>query len=258
MDINGIEINNTKISDRMMLHALIDCPYQCQYCFAKWEKYQNNFMSIENIGNNIIIYPFCDSEILFQNYKDCLSSIVDKSINENKRIIISISTKTNLSNSILNDLELIHEKLKINSGFIKLGVSFSNKSISSIEKGTSIYWERIDLLRRLSKYSIKVAVVLKPILPFIVLNEYIEIVNDTIRFTDKYLLGGLYVQEQTGFYKKYIQDKYITELRKVNWLTGVSWLYIDSTKTQKEIEGYVLTQGKSVFNSDQELIESWL
>ncbi|MCL2321558.1 MAG: hypothetical protein FWC47_05550 [Oscillospiraceae bacterium] len=258
MDINGIVNNNNKISNRVMLHSLVGCPYKCQYCFAKWEQYQNNISYIENIRNNIIIYPFCDSEVLFQNHMDNLSVIADKSIHEKKRIVISISTKSNLSKSILNDLESVHKKLKINGGFIKLGVSFSNKSIPTIEKGTTQYYERIELLRKLSEYSIKVSVVLKPILPFITVGEYIEIVNETIRFTDKYLLGGLYVQEHTDFYKHYIEGKYITTQRKVEWLTGVSWSYIDSAETQNEIKSYILSQGKFVFDSDQELVESWL
>jgi DNA repair photolyase len=240
------------------MHAAIKCHFQCQYCFSKWKKYQNHNIVNNYIGDNLFICPFCDSELEFQDYDATLLSIVEQAKLYKVRIIISISTKSYLKDTILTKLQLAHEKLSEYGGFVKISVTITNKNFPDIEPRTASYYERIRLLEKLMTYKMKTSVVIKPILPFVPSDEYIEILNEVCDFTDRFLIGGLYVDESTIFYKNYIQGKYETVTREVNWHNGEKWSYIDSTTTQNAIKNYLVNRGKKVFDSDQDLIESWL
>lgn len=247
----------SNVKKRLMVHSDYVCGYECKYCFAKRNDYHNScrYTSIEDA----IVYPFCDSEILFQDYTCRLTEIVEHSKKYHERIIISISTKAKLPNEVLDFLNDISNQLACNNGFLKLSVSITNKSCNDLERGTASYEERLDLLDRIKTYQFKSSVVLKPILPFISESEYIDIVKDTSLFVNKYLIGGLYVDPTTSFYFDYIKDKYKLEQREVDWLDeGTKWDYIDSTETQKSIKAYISSIGKSVFDNDRDLIMSWL
>ena len=41
--------------------------------------------------------------------------------------------------------------------------------------------------------------------PFIDIEEYYRIIDDTIRYSPYYLIGDLYVSDKTYFYEKYIK-----------------------------------------------------
>jgi len=255
--MKNILINTT---ERIMMRNDIKCPYGCQYCFSKWDKFKNSIFSnskVINYENNIIIYPFCDSEIVFQNYSEILSNVIEYVNQSQRQIIISISTKSDLPHKILSDLELVNEILNKFNGFVKLSISITNKNFQHIEAGTSSYNERINLLKRVNDYNIMSAVTLKPILPFVPLKEYYEIIDETSDFTEKYLIGGLYVDINTDFYNNYIKNKYEVIHRKVNWLNNEIWHYVNSNQTQKLIKEYIEQRGKDYFVSDTSLIESW-
>lgn len=245
---------------RKLMHAKDSCPFNCQYCFAKW----NDNFNYENEDNSsfsnstYVIYPFCDSEITSPSSKQLLSEIAHLSLNDQKQIIISISTKSSLSNVWLKDLETINKKLQENHGFVKLSVSITNKYSSQIEPGTANYSERIDLLKRLQEFNLKPSLTLKPILPFIHSSEYIEIINDAKEYIDKFLLGGLYVNSSTKFYKEYIEGKFPTQKRCVAWINNTTWEYIPSTNTQQKLMDYIISIGKEYYESDRSLIQSWL
>ena len=245
------------VLERKMIHASTTCPYQCQYCFSKWLNYKRPNTITEFI-DDLLIYPFCDSELEFQDYKTILFEIAEQ-VNLNKcRIVISISTKSYLKDDVLDELQFLHENLCKYGGGVKVSVSLTNKTFPDIEKGVASYAERIDLLKKLTNYEMKTSVIVKPILPFVSPEEYIDILDDTCSFSEKFLIGGLYVNKRTDFYKNYIQEKYETVLREVDWLDGENWLYVDSADTQKIIKNHLLAKGKAIFESDRDLIESWL
>ena len=243
---------------RKLLHASVACPHQCQYCFAKWENYRNDETLTNAPRKDLLVYPFCDAELESQDFTTVLSSIIEQSDLDKCRIVISISTKSYLQDSTLNELRAFHERLARYGGFLKVGVSFTNKSFSDIEKGAASFLERVNLLKRLTQHGIMQSVVLKPILPFVSQKEYIEILDVVSDYSDKFLLGGLYVNESTTFYKDYIRGKYEAVLREISWLNGSKWLYLDSEETQKAIKNYLIGKKKQAFASDQELVESWL
>jgi len=244
--------------NKKMIHAAIRCSHQCQYCFSKWKKYRNCSTANDYTDSNLFICPFCDSELELQDYDTILLPIVEQAELYKKCIIISISTKSYLKEETLSKLQLVHEKLSRYGGFVKVSVTFTNKSYHDIEQGTASYYDRIQLLRKITTYKMKTSVVIKPILPFVSPNEYIDIVNDTCNFTDRFLIGGLYVDESTAFYKNYIQGKYEIVTREVNWLNGEKWSYVDSAIIQNIIKEHIVNLGKKVFDSEQGLIESWL
>lgn len=180
-----------------------------------------------------------------------------KELSERPNLIVSFSTKQSLSDEILAYLKSIHEKLQENGGFLKLGVSITTKSmLEEIEPNTASYQERIEMLKRVVSMKIPSAVILKPILPFISIEEYWSIIDDT-DFVGKYLTGSLYVHPDTDFFKLYIANKYAAEIKKVNWVNSeCRWLSIVQDERINEIQRYIEAKGLVEFSSDVALLEA--
>ena len=233
------------------------CPGGCEYCFAQWGEQSPDFPLIDteltvNRAKKHIIYPCCDGDFnsnnLFFRYLERLSA--------QKNLIISISTKQLLPDDTLTFLKHIHESLRKNSGFLKLGVSITTKSMAEeIEPRVASYQERLDMLSRIESIGIPLAVTMKPILPFISLEEYKSIIEDTA-FVGRYLIGSLYVHPSTAFFKKYIDGKYVTTPRKVNWVNGqCEWLSVSQDLRLEQLQRYMTMKHLRGFFSDIGLIE---
>lgn len=244
--------------ERVLYSLKTKCPGGCQYCFAKWNEYAPHFSSpssefqINRIQKHIV-YPCCDGDfITCDSFFDIIGELSTK-----KNLIISISTKQLLSKDTLKILKDINENLRINGGFLKLGVSLTTKSmIKEIEPGTTSYQERIETLVHIIDSEIPVAVTIKPILPFIPLEEYQEIVDDTA-FVGQYVTGSLYVCPDTDFFRKYILGKYPYSLRKVNWINDeCKWLYVLQDERIELLRNYISAKGLQEFSSDVSFIQS--
>jgi len=261
-DIN--RINNTpKTINREYKSATMGCQFECKYCFSKWGSIPSKTIDIHEDNKITVFYPLCDSELGNQSMHE-LETLVQERININsdgKKLIVSISTKDARFATHIPFLSKLHKAVSTTGGFVKLGVSFTNISYDSLEQGTASFEERITLLDILSKFDFKLSVVLKPILPFVAVDEYIKIVERSSNYVNNYLIGGLYVEKDNDFYNTYIKDnkdKYNATSRTVAWLNNTSHLYIGSEEIQTEIACYIASIGKKVYSSDIEMIETWM
>ena len=245
---------------RKLFSANNRCNAECAYCFAKWNGIYSKQPTFgqEIIGEReVIVYPCCDGEFFEQqNYLCITKSIMDKM----EKVYISISTKKRIAPYMLAALTDVNKKLiDNNKGFVKLGISLSNKEhIPEIEVGTLSYNERLNMLRNIALTGMPTSVTIKPILPFIPVQEYFSIIDDIAPIVDRVLLGGLYVCPDTDFYRKYIDGKFITEKREVTWLAGTPvWDYIANADQIEQIRKYAIHKGIRPFDSDIELIRSY-
>ena len=243
--------------ERTLYSTNVKCKSGCQYCFAKWESMNVGFpiMSAGDICDYTqlhVIYPSCDSEF---SMKEGLIEILE-TISNRKNVVISLSTKQFLTPDILASLARINSNLEERGGFVKVGVSFSSKLlIDTIEPNTASYYERIETLRNIISYNIPSAVVLKPVLPFVSLDEYMNIINDTL-FVQRYLTGGLYINTATDFYKQFIKGQYAVAEKKVNWVCGNNqWLEVCQDSHITRIQGYIKSIGAKEFSSDIDMIK---
>jgi DNA repair photolyase len=128
--------------------------------------------------------------------------------------------------------------------------------INEIEPGTIKYEDRIGLLKRLKERNIPNSVVLKPLLPFIDLDVYKVIIDETSIYTNSYLIGDLYVNIKSKFYEYYVKDKYEIHKREVLWLPDKkTWYVVVDNIKKSNIEKYINKLEKNVFHSDVEHLE---
>jgi DNA repair photolyase len=196
----------------------------------------------------------CDNDItVFDDLKEIIRYLEKCLSTQSKYSIISISTKSNLPLSLLEQISQINDRYK-DRGFIKLSLSFSCKdSISILEPGTASYEDRMLLLKKISECDIPASVILKPILPFVDMENYYDIVKDTSIYTSAIILGGLYVNEHDVFYKKYIKDKYSVTKRNISWLKEYPiWCVVESLDRIEDIKKYVVAHGMKYYDSDSE------
>ncbi len=259
MTINNYNYFSNSIKRK--LYSSSSCKADCKYCFSKWNKVYNGqpTMLSEKIHDDIsIVYPCCDGDII--NNKKGLSELWQL-VNNSKKTIVSMSTKCILKEDIMNELVDINNYLANNEkGFVKLSISLSTKTmIKDIEENALPYARRFDLLSQMKELGFHTSVTIKPILPFVPNEEYFEILDDCRSVVDRVLIGGLYVDKSTEFYQCYIKDKYYTTKRSVQWLNGHPiWDYVDQEEKIKQIYTYGVSRNLLVFDTDVDLIKSFL
>lgn len=234
----------------------IPCFANCSYCFAKWKTYNppQKAYFLGDPKSTSVVYPCCDSDIS-QNAKiiSDLWSIAKNS----KEIFFSVSVKRSIDNDVLDLYKELDKYLQAEKkGFVKISISLTTKyRIDELEPNTMSYEERKKLFVHLHSIGFHTAVVFKPILPFIPLDEYREII-DEFSICKFYLLGDLYVNEETDFYKKYIEGQYGVKSRSVSWLEDRPlWYHVDQEERINLIEAYLKNKHKNVFYSDVDLID---
>ena len=244
------------MDNRRFFSSIKECKSGCRYCFSKWDNYvKHSRFTCETINeNDLIIYPCCDGNI----FDDCFNKLLADFLNLKNQIVISISTKNRVSEEQMNELLKINELLKSrNKGFVKLSVSFSCLSmIDSIEQGTLTYAERLSLIKNIIDSGLTYATILKPILPFISVEEYKKIIDDTISLSKNYITGGLYVNRGTIFFDEFDLKKYPVYEKPVSWANGnPSWQYIEDANKKKQICGYISNSGGYFHDSDVDFIK---
>jgi len=254
-----LAINDHVPIEREFMDAVNDCPFKCEYCFAKWRA-ETRKTNTSDSSCAVVLYPLCDSELCNQDIDKLENTIQEyiKNALNGKKLIVSLSTKDKNFAAYIPTFDRIQKAVSLTGGFVKLGISFTNINYGDLEKGTATFEERLGLLKILSEYEFRLSAVIKPVLPFVAVDEYIEIVRQSSVYTDKYLLGGLYVEEDSEFYNAYIKDKFKVTHKQVAWLNNEEHLYVGSDYTQKKLEHFIKSIGKSVYSSDIEMIESWL
>jgi DNA repair photolyase len=196
----------------------------------------------------------CDNDIAFSGNPGGIIHYLEKCLSiQGKYSIISVSTKSNLPLSFIKQIGRINDRYK-NRGFIKLSLSFSCKDgIGTLEPGAALYEDRISLLKKISECNIPTSVILKPVLPFVDIKDYHDIINDASMYTDAVVLGGLYVNEHDIFYRKYIEGKYSIAKKNVLWLKEKPvWCVVELLDRIGGIKEYIVAQGMKYYDSDSE------
>lgn len=244
--------------ERTLYSTRSKCSGGCKYCFAQWGGPAPEFPLIDaeftiHRTKKHIVYPCCDGDFVSNS---ALFESLEK-LAERPNLIVSVSTKQLLPDETLSFLKSVHEKLRKNAGFLKLGVSITTKSMTAeIEPDTAPYQDRLKMLESIVSMEIPSAVILKPILPFIPIEEYQSVIDDTA-FVGRYLTGSLYVHPDTGFFKQYIAGNYATEVKVVNWVSGeCRWMSVLQEERIEEIRRYIEAKGLEEFPSDVALLET--
>jgi DNA repair photolyase len=234
------------------------CGNNCLYCFAHWPIDDTNFDKLCDFNEDVIIYPFCNDDIINSDSTDSIIQYLEKClVIQSKKAIISISTKSNVPEILLREIRQINEKHE-GHGFIKLSVSFSCKKESNIiEPDALSYKNRLELLKSIVGHNIPTSVILKPVLPFVELTEYYEIVKDVGIYTNAIVTGSLYVNDGTSFYRDYIEDRYRIVNKQVKWLKNIPvWKIIESDEKLSKLQDYIKQNNIKCFESDAEHLRS--
>lgn len=246
---------------RKLYSAIAHCNAGCKYCFTKWDHMYSEQLpfGVERLcSREAIVYPCCDGEFFDQkNYIDIAESMMD----EMDKIYFSISTKSLVTDQMLFAISKLNELLRSkDKGFVKFSISISNKArINEIEPGTIAYPDRLKIAYRLIDAGIPCSLTLKPILPFIPNDEYFEVLDDFSPVIKRILIGGLYVCPNTKFYKEYIEGKFDSEKREVMWLENrPTWDYVCDPQKMDQIKKYSAQLGLQMFESDTEVIKSFI
>lgn len=244
---------------RKLYSANTPCHAGCQYCFASWKDIYDGQPLIQTASldnDSTVLYPCCDGELFEQT--DIINTI-KKLSSHPRKIYVSVSTKRRITVEEIDYLVALDKWLKENNkGFVKFSVSVSTKSRGEeIEPCATSYEERLLIAEQLKNAGILTSLNIKPILPFISQQEYFEILRDFSRYINHVMLGGLYVNPSSSFYKTYIKDRFDCTKRKVCWLDKCpEWYYVeDKLKTQKITE-YATELGMQVYQSDEDFINT--
>ncbi len=200
------------------------------------------------------MYPNCDGNAFDNHWNELIEKTKMLSA---KNIVVSISTKFDISDNILKSLEEVNQLLQKNKGMLKISVSFScEKSIGFYEENTATYSERLNLIKKLVERKIPYCTIIKPILPFIDFMEYKKIIDDTKGFCQYYVVGNLYIDINSEFYQKFIKNKdYLIKERSVSWNgKNGAWKMVVDDELKSKIKEYIIYLGGKVFESDKDAI----
>ena len=245
---------------RKLLSANIPCEAGCKYCFAKWPDYDrqpNLTLESEHVDSDrIVLYPCCDGDFFEQNEVmeniKCCAEIY-------KQVYVSLSSKINPTDKEIKQLLDLNGWLKEKKkGFVKFAISISNRSmIDELEPATMSYEERIKLAGHMNSLGISLSLTIKPVLPFITMEEYGSVLKDFSPYLDYVLIGGLYVNKKSDFYTRYIQKNCICIKRKVEWLENhPEWDYVEDSEKMERIKILAQKLGLCVFDSDVSLVKA--
>lgn len=232
------------------------CKNNCIYCFSKTKIYQKNknFYDLKLDKKEYIIYPFCDDEIIIDtNFEKKLKEI----INDSNYIILSFSTKNIINEKLIKKILDIDKLLKSkNKWFLKISITITTKSkIDEIEKWTCSFDNRLENLEILNKNQILNSVIIKPILPFLDISEYIEIVSETSKFTKNFMLWWLYFTKEMWIFDKYIKNNFSYKEKQLNWLEIKQKYYsIEQREKKKKLEECIRNIWGNYFDSDVDFL----
>lgn len=191
--------------ERVLTYSKLSCPLDCTYCFvdemtqeqSRGVSYLNNeqLELLQNLPEQVrLIMLGCDTEF-FQNKEDALD-ILDKLTTFNKDI--SVITKLPLSESFLNEMKSIVNKLKSDNIF-SFSVSvpcLSESMLAKYEPNVPHPMRRIETLQAAYEKDLYTMLAIRPLLPDVTDQELQEIVKLTKDYCIGYYSGPLYLKQE--------------------------------------------------------------
>ena len=239
---------------RYFENAKNKCCNGCLYCFSNFSDNVYETIPVENCEKEtiLIFYPLCDSELEFQD-ESFLETIFKRCEELPIKSVISISTKQFISDSNLKKIVDYNQRNKGKS-IVKLTVSFTNMDhIGEIEPLTFSFEKRVEMIKTFLANNIPVCVFLKPLLPFIDFEEYKKMVDVLGQYVDSFVLGPLYVDTKSYFYKKYIENKYPIHRVLCEWMDEYANQVVDINYDL--LKEYIKSQGLLALDSDTDFIK---
>jgi hypothetical protein len=167
---------------------------------------------------------------------------------------ISISTKARIAEPMVRKLAELNTIMNRAACFLKISVSFSTKyRVSELEIGTASFEERLNMLQLLKEYRIPHCGIIKPVLPGVPVQEYLEIVDALSSACDGVVVGGLYLDDHDSRIKGLDPS---LQRKKVTWAKdNPIWPTIPSTKKIEAIVSYARSKGLLCYHSDLAFME---
>lgn len=226
-----------------------NCPFNCEYCFAKFSQYQKKqVQDIDSINitssQTSVLYPACDYDLFaFSNAAKTIEEIYIEGHS------ISVSTKAYITNTEISRLSILNNKIRSNNDILKIAVSISSKTLlNKIENGTTGFEKRIENLKRLQSAGISTGLTLKPLLKEIPIDEYLSIIDSCKPYVKGIVIGDLYLDSATT-----LKDH---QKKPISWLdNNPSWFYEDMTSYINTITKYCKKQSVPCFESDISFID---
>jgi DNA repair photolyase len=249
------------MSRRAFFSGNRDCKLGCRYCFAKFDNYVSETPHTpysSSIPDDVgILYPSCNGDFFSDSIvRDALKQTVYET---DKRILVSISIKSRLALGQAQELAEMNAKLaRDRRGLVKCSVSITTKNhLEEYEPRAARYGQRLDSLELLAEAGVPRSVNLKPVLPFIGVEEYQAIVDDCAVYSDVFLLGGLYLDGSSAFGRKIAKDfPLLIGKRQVEWLPGRPvWQYCADEKQIASVRGHIRSKGKKACDSDIDVVQ---
>jgi DNA repair photolyase len=248
----------TLCQKRLLCSAARGCDIGCVYCFARFSNYERAESSspVSEVDAEVI-YPSCDGEVDAQSVAT-LTKLLEHA-SARPELVVSLSTKRNIDSRTFEALVDLDNVLRVqHGGFLKAAISLScSSSWHSLEPGAAPPLQRLETLRRLADSPIETGLTLKPVLPFIDILEYHEIIDRASPFCSHFLMGGLYVDPGSDFYATYGPEMPLPVSRKVGWVEDEpEWPYVESSAQMASIKGYIQAHGGYAHESDIQLIDA--
>jgi hypothetical protein len=249
------------MSRRAFFSGNRECKLGCLYCFAKFDDYISNVphtpytcIASDDVS---ILYPSCDGDFFSDGVaREALAQTVYET---DKRILVSISIKSRLSQAQAQELARMNGKLAMHRrGLVKCSVSITTKHrVEEFEPRTASYEQRLHNLELLAGAGVPRSINLKPILPCIDVREYQDIVDDCAVYSGIFLIGGLYLDGKSPFSLKIAGEfPHLISQRPVEWLPDHPvWQYCADEAQMESIKGYIRSKGKKACDSDTDVVE---
>lgn len=246
-----------RTSLRRLLLTIDDlpCPFQCTYCFTRFPQYEGSTRLAdlrsdpEMLMGIDVVYPACDTDLFTR--ADALHILEEVAA---LGASVSVSTKAIISRARLERLvEMTHEMAR-DGRVLKIGVSLTSKSRSSIlEPNVPSYSSRMSLLETLGELGIATALVLRPLQVDVPIQEYEEILAEAAGVCRYVLFGDEWLPE-SATQEPAIRGFEVTS-EPVTWLPGTPmWNKQSVAGRESHLADVAHRLGMEGFTSDAHLM----
>ena len=247
------------------------CAYKCKYCLNGDCDFIPRFKTIAGAVSAIksckdeyfIISPGCEQDI-FNN-----GEMAIKYLSQLARFgkILAVATKSRLTDTTINQLASIDQKLKKSGVYLAVEISFaSGRTRRDIEPYSPSIKDRVDTLKGLRQNGIIVIPFIRPILPqqLVSDDELLSIVDITCEYADVYAIGDFYYTEKIVRLLD-LNDEAFDERENSTtipsspfWDDRKKWFKYESKHRKRILKEYIQSKNKAIYDSSSGAILHYL